>query len=344
MVGNDIACDSLIRHFRRLGLNVDVVNADGFTPLLLAAKNGNITCAQILLGQGKASLGHRDRKYGLSVDEWLAKKGFSMKDITPVRQDGKGRSRFVKAANIAAICSGGRKVAPGDNYRYQHYARDGLHLERYNDDEDGYLSDATTATQVSLEDDRYMTRRYSDSPVVVRRNSIKKIQASPQRRPSKPKMKTQETQTMPVLIDGENDDDDYDDATVAETEFTFLKDNVKLEKTKPKTPKALNVMMNRSSSQKRFSLPEVGVTDPDGSRKLSLDAGILPEKLIATIELGDGRRQSIQIHPDSFKQKVYWSPYNDDDGTETVNTLLFDPVQKTDTESQCSTQDESVFT
>jgi ankyrin repeat protein len=40
MAGNDTAIDILLRSFRRLGLNVDHVNQDGMTALILAAKNG----------------------------------------------------------------------------------------------------------------------------------------------------------------------------------------------------------------------------------------------------------------------------------------------------------------
>jgi len=84
---------SLIRHFRRLGLSVDAKNDEGFTALLMAAKHGYITCAQILIGQGKASHYHRDNKHGMCVEEWLAKKGITLQDIMPVWHDGKCRSR-----------------------------------------------------------------------------------------------------------------------------------------------------------------------------------------------------------------------------------------------------------
>ncbi|KAJ8319559.1 hypothetical protein KUTeg_002907, partial [Tegillarca granosa] len=84
IVGNDVATDILLRHFRRLGLNIDRQNADGFTALLLSAKYGNITCAKILIEQGRASLRHRDRVHGLSAEEWLNKNGFTLEDVTPL--------------------------------------------------------------------------------------------------------------------------------------------------------------------------------------------------------------------------------------------------------------------
>ena len=40
IMGNDSAINILIRPFRKLGLQVDHVNNDGYTALLLAAKHG----------------------------------------------------------------------------------------------------------------------------------------------------------------------------------------------------------------------------------------------------------------------------------------------------------------
>ena len=151
MVGNDIACDILIRHFRRLGLNVDAKNEEGFTALLLATKHGNITCAQILLGQGKASLEHRDKKFNLSAEDWLSKKGFSLNDIKPVRVDGIGRTRFVKVANVA-ICATPKKVpleeeedaTIGIDFNINEMIFDPI------EDEEGYSSDTTSRNDLPM--------------------------------------------------------------------------------------------------------------------------------------------------------------------------------------------------
>ena len=103
MVGNDVATDLLTRHFRRLGLLVDHVNNEGYTALLMACRYGNISCAQILAQQGMASLLHRDRVRGYSVQDWLALKGYTLEDITPIESRVRSKSRFVRALNIARL-------------------------------------------------------------------------------------------------------------------------------------------------------------------------------------------------------------------------------------------------
>lgn len=55
-VGNDTATEIILRSFRRLGLNVDHFNKDGFTALMLAAMNKNWECASLLALEGKADL------------------------------------------------------------------------------------------------------------------------------------------------------------------------------------------------------------------------------------------------------------------------------------------------
>lgn len=99
IVGNDVATDILLRHFRRLGLNIDRQNADGFTALLLSAKYGNITCAKILIEQGRASLRHRDRIHGLSTEDWLKKNGFTLEDVTPLTVRLKQRAMYIRSVN-----------------------------------------------------------------------------------------------------------------------------------------------------------------------------------------------------------------------------------------------------
>ena len=49
-VGNDVAIGILIRSFRRLGLNINHVNADRQTALLVAARQGFLECATSVSG------------------------------------------------------------------------------------------------------------------------------------------------------------------------------------------------------------------------------------------------------------------------------------------------------
>ncbi|XP_052768753.1 ankyrin repeat, SAM and basic leucine zipper domain-containing protein 1-like isoform X2 [Mya arenaria] len=365
MVGNDIACDILIRHFRRLGLNVDAKNDEGFTALLMAAKHGNITCAQIVMGQGKASAFHRDSKYGLSVEEWLEKKGFTIQDITPIRHDGKGRSRFVKLANIAAICTGPKKhEPPKPDYGDLDYALNNFQLGKIEDDDDQYLSDATTGTDVSLE---RLIPRYND----IDMNFASKHYRVYPYQTSRPKLKTQATQTG----DDEEDDDtktlmtnmDYAPSMVSHqmTDITGLDAESVMHRQK-NSDKRSNEKSNRvaksmdklnypassknTEKSKRLSLPDIdnksmaNRTGADGNgnnkeRKKSLE--VLPEKLIASIELGDGRRHSITLHTDSIRNKVYWSPVKDDKSShEDLQPLQFERPRCSVSDSETSTNDD----
>ncbi|XP_052252161.1 uncharacterized protein LOC127858862 isoform X2 [Dreissena polymorpha] len=357
MVGNDIACDILIRHFRRLGLNVDAKNNEGFTALLMAAKHGNITCAQILLGQGKASLYNRDNKVGLTVEQWLAKKGFTVQDISPVRHDGKGRSRFVKLANIAAICTGPKKpLVPQPAFGDIDFALHNFHMHHHEDEEDHYTSDATTGTDVSL--DRFMPR-YNDLDMDY---APKHYQVFPYQK-SRPKLKTQATQTT-----CDNDDDeDYSEGPDPEpepsmmprcqTELTNI-DNESVIKLKQKNgdcsrpskgiKESFGVphsVAKSDAAAKRYALPDIEqkaliARGDDGNakikqRKNSLD--VLPEKIIASIDLGDGRRHSIQLHADSIRNKMYWTPAKGNDSDEgELRPLEFDRHHLSDSEASAT--------
>lgn len=103
MVGNDTGINTLMRHFRRLGLKVDVVNKDGFTPMLIAAKNGNISCARILFQQGKASLLSRDPISNKTVEELLEKNGFTLEDLLPFEKQLEAKKRFNKIIHFARL-------------------------------------------------------------------------------------------------------------------------------------------------------------------------------------------------------------------------------------------------
>ena len=101
MVGNDTATNILVRYFRRLGLKVDCVNKEGYTPLLMAAKNGYISCARILFQQGQASLVARDPVTNRTVEELLEKNGFTVEDLLPFTKQLEAKRRFQKMIHIA---------------------------------------------------------------------------------------------------------------------------------------------------------------------------------------------------------------------------------------------------
>lgn len=378
MVGNDIACDILIRHFRRLGLCVDAINDEGFTALLMASKHGNITCAQILLGQGKASLKHRDVKYGLSVEEWLSKKGFSLQDIAPIRHDGKGRSRFVKLANIAAICSGPKKGLPQSAlYGDIDFNLNNFQLNKYEDD-DQYVTDGTASTDISIP--RYFSRYHDiDIDLTPRHYRVYPYQHV------RPVLKTQGTQTdsdvdcdesrvvMPSL-DRSNRNIPFDQATeitaisAADTAPFDPRTKSEVSRISPERKKSSRVMekipdnRNPTSPSAKLSLPDIDekpmVSRSDSrndsaqgkkdGRKKSLD--VLPEKLIANIDLGDGRRHSIQLHADSSKNKVYWTPVSNEDDSDECGDKVdkknllprqFDKKRMSISDSDVSTNDDA---
>ena len=83
MVGNDMAIEILIRSFRRLGLNVDHINNEGLTALLIAAKNGFTECASILALDGKACVSFRDRERGMNAEEWARAQGCTTPEVLP---------------------------------------------------------------------------------------------------------------------------------------------------------------------------------------------------------------------------------------------------------------------
>ena len=83
----------------------------------------------------------------MCVEEWLAKK--CLQDIMPVWHDGKGRSRFVKLANFAAICSGPKKIVDQSAYKDFDYAMNNFYVGKL-EDEEQYLSDATAGTEVTV--------------------------------------------------------------------------------------------------------------------------------------------------------------------------------------------------
>lgn len=374
MVGNDIACDILIRHFRRLGLSIEAINDEGFTALLMAAKHGHITCAQILVGQGKSGTQHRDSKYGLSVEEWLAKKGFTLQDIKPIRQDGKGRSRFVKLANIAAICSGPRKHSQSN----PSYGEIDYDLNNFQMNE-GDNADATTEAEFSNESiSRYIARyseRFNDIDVEYAQKHYK---VYPYRQNNRPKQKTASTQTQSEEGDAKDEDvsdhdseefEEFDESAtmIVETttgeaviDFTVLQHDprIHLEKREVKRNKMKNQLyadgttmsvekargMSNKERGKRFSLPEIQHTpsvyrNEVGNKVSELET--YPENLIASIDLGDGRRLGNQQQTGGKQNNVYWSTVGDDRHGETDEERMSMPkFERTVSDNETSTTED----
>ncbi|XP_071963176.1 uncharacterized protein [Antedon mediterranea] len=69
------AIETIIRSFKRLGLNIDHANEEGMTPLMEAARNGYFQCVKILIQNGKASLTLRDQFRNLTAEEWAHENG-----------------------------------------------------------------------------------------------------------------------------------------------------------------------------------------------------------------------------------------------------------------------------
>ena len=82
-VGNDVAIGVLIRSFRRLGLNVNHLNDDRQTALLVAARQGFLECAALLATDGRADVTVRDPATGRTAEEWARTRGCSTPEVLP---------------------------------------------------------------------------------------------------------------------------------------------------------------------------------------------------------------------------------------------------------------------
>ena len=82
-VGNDVAIGILIRSFRRLGLNINHVNADRQTALLVAARHGFLECAALLATVGRADVTVRDPVTGCTAEELARARGCTTPEILP---------------------------------------------------------------------------------------------------------------------------------------------------------------------------------------------------------------------------------------------------------------------
>ncbi|XP_038071393.1 ankycorbin-like [Patiria miniata] len=81
MANNAEAIEIISRSFRRLGLEVDKVNADAMTPLMEAAKNGYVECARLLAREAKASVIVRDVVRNMNAADWAREGGCSTPEV-----------------------------------------------------------------------------------------------------------------------------------------------------------------------------------------------------------------------------------------------------------------------
>ncbi|XP_022083134.1 POTE ankyrin domain family member A-like [Acanthaster planci] len=97
--GNAAGIEILSKSFRRLGLDVDTVNADGMTPLMVAAKSGYVECAQLLAHEAKASLSRRDNVHNMNAIDWAREGGCSTPDLEALQA--RSRSHSKSAVNLS---------------------------------------------------------------------------------------------------------------------------------------------------------------------------------------------------------------------------------------------------
>ena len=94
-----------MRHFRRLGLQVDHYNQAGYTALHIAAKSGFLQCAKILAVKGKASLTIKDKIHGLTPLDWSLKEGYQKTDVEFLKPSAK----FYRLAKLTTTMAKYRK-------------------------------------------------------------------------------------------------------------------------------------------------------------------------------------------------------------------------------------------
>ncbi|XP_038075441.1 POTE ankyrin domain family member J-like [Patiria miniata] len=97
--GNAAGIEILSKSFRRLGLDVDTLNADGMTPLMVAAKCGYAECAQLLAHEAKASLSRRDNVHNKNAIDWAREGGCSTPDVEALQA--RSRSHSKSAVNLS---------------------------------------------------------------------------------------------------------------------------------------------------------------------------------------------------------------------------------------------------
>ncbi|XP_005107618.1 synphilin-1-like [Aplysia californica] len=108
-IGNDVALELLVRNFRRLGLQVDHFNHEGYTALHIAAKNGFLQCARILALKGKASLTLKDKVSQLTPLEWCLSEGYQKSEVEFLKPSAK----FYRVAKLTTTMAKYRKKSSG---------------------------------------------------------------------------------------------------------------------------------------------------------------------------------------------------------------------------------------
>ena len=81
MVDNAVGIGMLTKSYRRLGLDVDRLNSEGMSALMVAGKNGFMECVKLLAHEGKASLLQRDKVRNMTAVEWAREGGCSTPEI-----------------------------------------------------------------------------------------------------------------------------------------------------------------------------------------------------------------------------------------------------------------------
>ncbi|XP_046572337.1 uncharacterized protein LOC124280442 [Haliotis rubra] len=108
--GQHEAITLLCQTFRRLGLKVDHFNDEGFSALLIAARNGNLECCRVLVNTGKASLGLRDKQTNLLPIEWLQQQQFDQASIEFLRP----KRKFFRVAKLATSLAKAKSMSVFD--------------------------------------------------------------------------------------------------------------------------------------------------------------------------------------------------------------------------------------
>ncbi len=189
MVGNDTAIEVLIRSFRRLGLNVDHINNEGLTALLIAAKNGFTECASILALDGKACVSFRDREKGMNAEEWARAQGCTTPEVLPFSPQAALLGYKYSRIDDEGGAAGGSlspnedrlpRVSPPGSARRRGRSSGNKHLDL--DDVTNKLEKATcSGTSKSKESKKVQTSPQSYEPLVrgrLKRSSLPTIKFS----------------------------------------------------------------------------------------------------------------------------------------------------------------------
>lgn len=133
--GNSILCYAAISGSTRITklilkevlkykLPVDHKNMQGLTPLLLAAQNGHLDVARILVKDGKASVTIRDLDNFMTAEQWLKHVGgYSPQEIAFLSP--KGRHRTKKAAGAKSLLESVESESSPDIFGIQKVTQNG---------------------------------------------------------------------------------------------------------------------------------------------------------------------------------------------------------------------------